>query len=74
MRLRLDSLEQLIHLQLRQWGPCSYPTSGVWEHQELQKNHITFSKFLNRLETPGSVAQLPVHTNSLHHRHLTKGW
>lgn len=69
--LGMDSLEELIHLQL-DGNPVPTPTSGVWEHQELQRITLYSNKFVYRLGTPDSAAQLPVHTNSLCHRQLTR--
>lgn len=42
--------------------------------RSFRKIVLHLNKILSRLKRPGSVAQMPVHTNSLHQGQLTRRW
>lgn len=42
--------------------------------RSFRKIILHLNKILSRLKRPGSVAQMPVHTNSLHQGQLTRRW
>lgn len=59
------SLQELIHLQSRHWGPPSHLHPWCESIRSFRQSILRSNKFPYGTKRLGSVAQMPVHTDSI---------